>query len=83
MSEVQFTEESFHTSTKKKPSRGLTALLIRAGFAKDERQAGMLMLVVAAICIVAAIAFIALSTGGPGPLSPEERRQLEESTRPR
>jgi hypothetical protein len=77
MAEVEFHEERRVKPFQRTSSKGIAGYLIRGGFVKDERKANVLLIIVAVLCIVAAIVIFMLSIKDSGPPSEAERRQLE------
>lgn len=77
MSTLSFDEEQVHTSTSASRPSGLLALLMRWGLAKDERQAGV-VLVVLALGMLGLAGFILVSAQ-PSPESLTPAETLEDS----
>lgn len=71
MSEVQFTEEEYTRRPQYTQAvSGLTKLVIAWGFAKDEKQAQRVLLIIAGIAIVIAIAVPIFFGGSSEPSVP-------------
>lgn len=75
---VTFNEEQFTARRAQTALSGLTAWVIAQGFAKDEKGANTLMLMVAGVAVlIAIIAPMILGGSGGETLSPEERAKIE------
>ncbi|KND48261.1 MAG: hypothetical protein AB199_04390 [Parcubacteria bacterium C7867-004] len=86
---VEFKEDTFtmpvRAVVQKRPGFSLTAWLITIGLAKNEKGAGVIMLILLCISIFVAIGSFVLGSGKPPGPTLEQQRELSNmrATRPR
>ena len=81
MSEVIFDEEpeltAYNPVSAPKARKGLISLVQSWGFAKDDKSANKILIIVAILSFSAAAFIIFMSRPGGGKLTPQERLQLQ------
>ncbi|HWH16315.1 MAG TPA: hypothetical protein VNU25_01890 [Candidatus Paceibacterota bacterium] len=84
MATVSFEEEQQLASAPiaSRAPKGIVGMLIRSKLAKDEKSANTTMLIIVAVCIVAAVGLFVLAGGETHELTNQERLRLERSTPP-
>ena len=69
MADIQFQEPQYAQSPSSAGPSGITGLITRWGLAKDERQAKIVLLIIAVLAVVVAV-FTTFSFGGAGAVKP-------------
>lgn len=81
MENVSFNEESSGNTAQTLGTRGMAGWMIRNKFAKNEKEANVMLMALAGIGIAFAL-FIIFSGSGDTTLDAQERERLERSTTP-